>query len=177
MRFKYALCALALAAPASGFSQVVPAESVAVVDAGSRVRIAAPVFGNKKQVGTVVSVTRDTLILRQGAATATRSLATSDITGLEIARGTHTRKAKGALWGLLIGAGSGAAIGYLSYKEKKCNDPQTIFGCNFDILGPDSKGSNAVIGAITGAIFGPIAGALWGMRRTDTWVPATVSTK
>ncbi len=109
MRFTNALCALALMAPMPGFSQLAPPDSAAVVDAGSRVRIAAPVFGNKKQVGTVVSVTRDTLVLRQGAATSTRSLATSDITALEVANGTYTRKAKGALWGLLIGAGAGAA--------------------------------------------------------------------
>ena len=177
MRFLSALCALALMAPVPGFSQLAPADSVAVVDAGSRVRIAAPVFGNKKQVGTVVSVTRDTLVLRQGAATSTRSLATSDITALEVSNGTYTRKAKGAMWGLLIGAGAGAAIGYVSYKEPKCSDPQNIFGCNFTILGPDSKGSNAVIGAILGGIVGPVAGALWGMRRTERWVPATVGAK
>ena len=176
MRFTNALCALALMAPMPGFSQLAPPDSAAVGDAGSRVRITAPVFGNKKQVGTVVSVTRDTLVLRQGAATSTRSLATSDITALEVANGTYTRKAKGALWGLLIGAGAGAAIGYVSYKEPKCSDP-SIFGCNFSILGPDSKGSNAVFGAITGAILGPIAGALWGMRHTDRWVPATVGAK
>ena len=176
MRITYALCALALMAPAPGFSQLAPADSVAVVDAGSRVRIAAPVFGKRKQVGTLVSVTRDTLVLRQGAATANRSLATADITALEVSRGTYTRKAKGALWGLLIGAGAGAAIGYVSYKEPKCSDP-SIFGCNFNILGPDSKGSNAVFGAIAGGILGPIAGALWGMRRTDRWVPATVGAK
>jgi hypothetical protein len=175
MRFKYALCAFALMAPTPGSSQTV-APDPAVVDAGSRVRIAAPVFGKNRQVGTVVSVTRDTLVLRHGSATAYRSLATSDITALEVSNGTYTRKAKGALWGLLIGAGSGAVIGYATYKEPKCNDAG-MFGCGFDILGPDSKQSNAVIGAILGGMVGPIAGALWGMRHTDRWVPATVSTK
>ena len=176
MRFTRALCAVALLAPVSGFSQLAPPDSVAVVEAGSRVRITAPVFGKKKEVGTVVSVMRDTLVIRQGAATTSRSLATLEITALEVSKGTYTRKAKGALWGLLIGAGAGAAIGYVSYKEPKCSDP-SIFGCNFSILGPDSKGSNAVFGAIAGGILGPIAGALWGMRRTDRWVPATVGAK
>jgi hypothetical protein len=176
MQLTKALFALALLAPVPGVSQAAPSDSAAVVDAGSRVRIAAPAFGKKKQVGTVVSVTRDTLVLRQGAARSSLPVATSDITALEISRGTYTRKAKGALWGLLIGAGAGAAIGYVSYKEPKCSDPG-MFGCGFDILGPDSKESNAVIGAILGGMVGPIAGALWGMRNTDRWVPATVSTK
>src|SRR4051812_33994974 len=97
MRITSALCALALMAPVPGFSQLAPPDPVAVVDAGSRVRIAAPVFGKKKQIGTVVSVTGDTLVLRRGAATAIQPLATSDITTLEVSKGTYTRKAKGAL--------------------------------------------------------------------------------
>lgn len=175
MRFMSALCVVALITPMPGLSQISPPNDVRV-DAGSRVRIAAPVFGPKKQIGTVMSVTNDTLVLRQGASTSNRAVATSDITALEVSAGTYTRKGKGALWGLLIGTGAGAAIGYVSYKEPKCNDP-SLFGCDFSILGPDSKGSNAAFGAIAGAILGPIAGALWGMRHSERWVPATVGAK
>ncbi len=174
MRFMSMLCAVALMTPVAGLSQMsAPAE--ARVDAGSRVRIAAPVFGAKKQVGTVVSVTRDTLVLRQGATTANRSVATSDITALEVSKGTYTRKAKGALWGLLIGAGSGAVIGYATYTKPKCQDPSG-FGCLI-LIGPDSKGTAAVFGGVTGGILGTIGGALWGMRQSDRWVPATVVAK
>ncbi len=174
MRFMSMLCAVALMTPVAGLSQMsAPAE--ARVDAGSRVRIAAPVFGAKKQVGTVVSVTHDTLVLRQGAATANRSVATSDITALEVAKGTYTRRAKGALWGLAIGAGTGAAVGYLTYSKPKC-DPGAFLGCA-PIFGPDTKESDAAIGAAIGGILGTIGGALWGMRHTDRWVPATVGTK
>jgi hypothetical protein len=65
MRFISTLCAVALMTPAAGFSQMpVPAE--ARVDAGSRVRIAAPVFGTGKQIATVVSVTRHTRLAAGG---------------------------------------------------------------------------------------------------------------
>lgn len=68
MRFISTLCAVALITPAAGFSQL-PAPAEFRIDAGSRVRIAAPVFGTGNQIATVVSVTRDTLVLRQGAST------------------------------------------------------------------------------------------------------------
>jgi hypothetical protein len=164
-------------APVVGISQQTGTTQVAVVDAGSRVRIASPVFGPKKQVGTVVSMTRDTLVLRQGASLTTLSLSTSDITGLEVSKGTYSRKRKGALWGLLIGSSAGAAFGYLSYQKPKCNDPQNIFGCNFYILGPDSKGSDAAIGGILGGILGTVTGTLVGMGRRDAWAPATLGAR
>jgi hypothetical protein len=176
MRFVSKLCAVTLMAPVIGISQTVPPQEVRV-DVGSRVRIAAPVFGTEKQVGTVVRLTGDTLILRQGASVTTRSVATSDITALEVSRGTYTRKGKGALWGLLIGAGTGAVLGYTLYKEPKCNDPQQLFGCNFPIVGPDSKGSNAAWSGVAGGIVGAVVGTLVGMGSRDVWAPATLGTR
>ena len=172
MRFMSALCAVALITPVPALSQISTLDP-ARVDAGSRVRIAAPVFGGKKQIATVVSVTGDTLVLRQGASTSYRSVAKSDITGLEVSRGTYTRKGKGALWGLLIGAGAGAALGYVSYKEPKCQD----FSCIGNIFGPGSKGGSAAWGASVGGVLGAAVGALVGMSPRESWVPATVGAK
>jgi hypothetical protein len=174
MRFMSTLCALALITPVAGFSQTAVPDD-ARLDVGSRVRIAAPVFGTRqKEVATVVSVTPDTVVLRFGATTPYRSLASSDITSLEVSRGTHTRKAQGALWGLLLGAGAGAVMGYTLYEDPKCKSPE-IFGC-LDILGPvSSPGSTAAISAVGGGIVGALIGTLVGMRATDSWVPATVS--
>ncbi len=172
MRFTSTLCALALITPMTAFSQNATSEANQV-DAGSRVRIAAPMFGDKKQVGTVVSVSRDTLVLRQGASTTHRSVATSDITALEVSKGTYTRKGKGALWGLMIGAGVGAVAGYVSYTEPK---PCTNFCISMD-LGPSSKGSSAAFGGLAGGIVGALFGTFFGRNATDAWEPATVGTK
>jgi hypothetical protein len=173
MRFISTLCAVALMTPAAGFSQM-PAPAEARVDAGSRVRIAAPVFGTGKQIATVVSVTRDTLVLRQGASTINRSVATSDITTMEVSWEQHTHKAKGAIWGLLIGAGGGAAAGYLSYSEP---GPCQGFSCADNLFGPHSKGSTALLGGVLGGIAGTLVGTLVGMHATDAWVPGTVGTR
>jgi len=173
MRFISTLCALALITPVPGLSQMSQPEMIRI-DTGSRVRVAAPVFGPEKQVGTVVSLTRDTLGLRQGASTASRFVATSDITELEVSRGSHTRKAKGALWGLLIGAGSGAVLGYALYQAPKCDT--MAFGC-LNIIGPDSKGSNAVWSGVAGGILGLVVGTLFGMSATESWAPGVVGTR
>ena len=172
MRFIMTVCAIAAMTPVPGLSQMSPAEA-ARVDAGSRVRIAAPVFGGNKRVATVVSVTGDSLVLRQGISTNYQSVAKSDITALEISRGTHTRKGKGALWGLLIGAGAGAALGYVSYKEPTCQG----FECFGEIWGPTSKSGSAGFGAAVGGILGAGVGALIGMRSRESWEPATVGAK
>ena len=173
MRFMSTLCAVVLITPVAGLSQMSQPDIIQV-DTGSRVRIAAPVFGPKKQVGTVVSLTRDTLVLRQGASTSLQSVAKSDITALEVSSGNHTHKAKGALWGLLIGAGGGAILGYAFYKAPTCQSQ--VFGC-ITLFGPDSKGSNAAFSAVAGGVFGILAGTLFGMRATETWVPGTVGAR
>jgi hypothetical protein len=167
------LCAVVLMTPVAGFSQVSQPD-IMKVDTGSRVRIAAPVFGPKKEVGTVLSLTRDTLVLRRGASTAFQSVATSDITALEVSSGTHTNKAKGALWGLLIGAGGGAILGYTMYSPPKCDNQ--VFGC-IVLIGPDSKGSNAAFSAVAGGVFGMLAGTLFGMHSSETWVPGTLGAR
>ncbi|MDP9200997.1 MAG: hypothetical protein M3P26_03555 [Gemmatimonadota bacterium] len=173
MRFIPTLCAIVLIAPATGLSQMSVANEVRV-DAGSRVRIASPVFGSKKQVATVVSITPDTLVLRQGASTTYRSIATSDITALEISSGRYSRKAKGALWGSLIGAGAGAALGYFSYKDPK---PCPEFSCFSLDFGPGSKGDAALFGGALGGLVGALVGTFIGRHPTDAWVPATVGTR
>jgi hypothetical protein len=173
MRFMSTLCALVLMAPVSGLSQMSQPAEIRV-DTGSRVRIAAPIFGPGKQVGMVTSLTRDTLGLRQGASVTTQLVATSDITALEVSRGSHTRKAKGALWGMLIGAGAGGILGYTMYKEPKCTSQG--FGC-IVWVGPDSKGSNAAFSAVGGGILGLLVGTLVGMSATESWGPGVVATK
>jgi hypothetical protein len=173
MRFMPTLYAVVLMTPVVALSQSSQPQEIRV-DTGSRVRIAAPIFGPEKQVGTVVSLTRDTLGLRQGPSTASRLVATSDITALEVSRGTHTRKAKGALWGLLIGAGSGAILGYTMYKPPECTNQG--FGC-INILGPNSKSENAVWSGVAGGILGLVVGTLVGQSATETWVPGVVSAR
>lgn len=175
MRFTSTLCAVALLTPVAGFSQMAaPNDSQA--DVGSRVRIAAPVFGTKKEVGTVVSLTPDTVVLRLGAKTPNHSVAVREITSFEVARGKHSQKAKGALWGTVIGTGTGAILGYALYKEPKCEN-DAFFGCINLTIGPTSRGSNTTVSAVAGGIVGALVGTLVGQRQTDTWVPGSLAAR
>jgi hypothetical protein len=101
-------------------------------------------------------------------------VATTDITSLEVSRGTHTRKARGALWGTLIGAGIGGILGYAAYTEPTCNNQG--YGCFF-VIGPTSRSSNAAFSALGGGIVGALIGTLVGARSTDTWVPASLGAR
>ena len=155
MRFMSTLCAVVLMTPVAWISQI-SQSGVIQVDTGSRVRIAAPVFGPGKRVGTVVSLTRDTLVLRQGANTALQPVATSEITALDVSAGTHTRKSKGALLGFVLGAGIAAGIQAATWKKTNGFD----FG----------RGGDAALMALPGGLIGAVVGMLVGAQETDTWV-------
>jgi uncharacterized protein YcfJ len=174
MRFMSKLFTLALMIPAAGFAQTAPTNDV-TASAGSRVRVAAPVFGTRKQVGTVVSLTPDTVVLRLGAETASHSVGVREITSLEVTRGQHSQKARGALWGTVIGAGLGGVLGYSLYKEPTCQN--SVFGCINFTVGPTSRGSNAAVSAVGGGVLGALIGTLVGNRKTDTWVPGAFATR
>ena len=161
MRFIAMLQAVSLVVPVLSAAQsaVTPDWPPA---SGSRARILSPVLGDKKQSGTIVSATPDTLFFRQSAQSPAQSLSTSQIASIEIARGTHTRGRKGALIGFLLGAGVGAATAAATYEPCEC------IALDF------GRGGSAAFGGFLGGILGAGIGALVGMRHTDTWVPLEV---
>jgi hypothetical protein len=165
MRFNRILSAAALMVPGIVGAQAPSPEWP--IAPGSRVRLVSPVFGDQRQTGIVASSTTDTLVFRAAARDATPiAIATPNIARIEVATGTHSRKAKGALVGLLIGAGAGALIGAATYKKPKpC-------GCLFAF--EDTRGSDAAIAGFLGGIVGAITGAIIGSRQTDSWVPVAV---
>ena len=133
--------------------------------AGQRVRIQSPVLGVQRQVGTIESVTGDTLHFRRAEDGASASLKSSDITRIEVSAGTHTSKAKGAAIGLLVGGAVGAIIGSATYTPCKGG-----FECIGDIGG---RSMEVAAYGILGALTGGIAGALFGSRHRETWKPVS----
>ena len=63
--------------------------------------------------------------------------------------------ARGALFGLLIGAGSGFLIGALTYSDSDCN----VVSC--------SRSSSGAFASIWGAVIGIPAGMMWGASRQE----------
>ena len=163
MRFIRMLCVAAIAAPTLSAAQTVQAPDWPIAP-GSRVRISSRVLGDGNQTGSVVSATSDTLVFRSAKQSISTAISTPNIARIEVARGTHSTKAKGALVGLLIGGLGTAALVAATWTP-----PKNCFGC-LDF----GRGGDAAFLGVFGGLGGAIVGALVGMRETDTWVPVAV---
>jgi len=166
MRLIRILCSAALVAPTLSAAQA-PLIPSWPVTAGSRVRISSPTLGDKMQTGAVLSATSDTLIFLAAKQSTSTAIGTPNIVGIDVARGTHTSKVKGALLGFVLGAGSGAALGAATYKRPRCNPDVWCF----DMFG---QGGQAAVGAVMGAVSGTLVGLIIGSRPRDNWVPVAV---
>jgi hypothetical protein len=167
MRFNRILSAAALMVPGIVGAQAPSPEWP--IAPGSRVRLVSPVLGDQRQTGIVASSTTDTLVFRAAARDATPiAIATPNIARIEVASGTHSRKAKGALVGFLVGAGAGALLGAATYKKPK----PCVGWCFYPF--EDSRGVDAAIAGFLGGTVGAITGAIIGARPTDSWVPVAV---
>jgi hypothetical protein len=142
---------------------VAKAQSLAAqwpLDSGSRVRIQSPIFSNKAQQGTVMSTRGDTLLFQSGLAAATTAIPLRDITSIDILQGRHTRKAKGALLGFVLGAGTAAAYAAATWKRSNGFD----FG----------RDGDAAVMAVPGGLVGGLVGLLIGAQETESWMRVKV---
>jgi hypothetical protein len=163
MRIIPMLCTIALAAPlAVGAQEAV--NSSWPLASGSRVRILSPVLGEKKEQGTVVSMTSESILFRQKSAQASQSLGVNAITQMDVSRGTHSRKLKGAGLGFVIAGLASAAITAATWQK-----PKDCFMC----MDFGRAGDSAFIGAFGGAV-GAVVGLLVGARQTETWEPVYI---
>lgn len=167
MRLSRIICLVAFAAPALSNAQTEAIREWPIA-AGARVRIVSPVLGSKRQTGSVVAATQDTLVFRSADASTSTAIGTPNIAKLEVAQGKHANKVKGAVLGLGIGAVAGAILGYTTHKSG-CKDQNT--GCFAIDFGP---GGDAAFGAGLFGIVGLVIGTIAGTHQTDTWVPVAV---
>lgn len=158
------LIAASLMTPVLATAQMAPSPEWPVT-AGSAVRIESTVLGSGLHKGSVVTATNDTLVFQPKAEAGPISIATPNIVRLEVARGQHTQKARGAMIGFFVGVGAGAILGAATYKKAECSD--------FCIV-PDSRSFDATMGAILLGSVGAVVGALMGSHPTPTWVPVAV---
>jgi hypothetical protein len=154
MRTVHMMVALCLAPMGAAIAQSGNAQWP--LDSGSRVRIQSPIFNDKGRIGTVASTEADTLHFRAGLGTASTAVGLHDITSIDVLRGTHTRKTKGALLGFALGAGIAAGIQAATWKKTNGFD----FG----------RGGDAAFMALPGGMAGGLVGLLVGAQQTETWV-------
>ncbi len=127
------LALLALLVPVSLLAQ-----EEAVVEPGAKVRVMAPSFSSQWLVGTLVEMRADSWVLEVEGRDSLLALPLSSVSSLEVSRGQKTRALKGAVIGLVSGAGGGVLIGLLSddgpgtYPAK---DRALIAGVVFSVVG------------------------------------------
>jgi hypothetical protein len=131
--------------------RLVAAQSLAP---GARVRFSYP--GEGTRTGSVVSLTRDTLVVRLADSPESAHLALDRVARLEVSLGMQDRT-RHVKKGLAIGAGLGAVAGLIA----PCSGgPQPI--CVNPLAG-------AVLGVIGGGAEGALVGLIVGVRRSEKW--------
>jgi hypothetical protein len=170
---------LVVASPSAAQDVPAPAPDIPASDwpiaAGSRVRIRSALvsdaadrytpLGFRYATGSVVSATPDTLTFRADgdSAAATAIIPTRRILKLEIAQGTHTNKAKGALMGSLAGLIGGEAFAAITHNSCEAGNCDGFYGPGV-----------LITGRLVGLLGGAAIGAWMGSRPSDTWVPVKV---
>jgi hypothetical protein len=130
------------------------------LDSGSRVRIEAPIFSDKPQQATILKTDGDTLRFQPWRGTASNAVGVHDITRLDVLRGSHSQKMKGALIGFALVGGITAAITAATWKRS----PSFDFG----------RGGDAAFAGVFAGLAGGLVGALIGAHETDVWVPVSL---
>lgn len=123
---------------------------------GARVRVLR-VGATTPQEGAFVSLDRDTLVVRPGFGSVADTIPVARVATLEVSTGVG-RDAQGALRGMLIGGGVGAATGVVLVKAT-CNDSGE---------GPPCALGEVLTGAALG-FAGVFLGAIAGAKRVEHW--------
>ena len=137
---------------------------------GARVRVTTVELPATRHDGAVVSLTSDSLTIRGDDA---RSFAyrRADISQLEVSAERYRSPWKGLGFGALIGAGTGAAIGFAS-GDDKCTSTAD-FGCYLTLTAPVKAAVEGVVLGVVGGVVGLIIGSV---NRSDRWVVASQNT-
>jgi len=124
---------------------------------GSRIRVTDPREGTR--VGTLVQLAADTLAVRFDGRADDAYLPLSQVTRLDVSRGTEQHILSRTGLGLLIGAGVGAAVGAAA--DDDCGSRSGEF-----CLG---EGFGASVGAVLLGGLGGVIGFLVGLAPSDKW--------
>jgi len=155
-----ALTALPASSPAQSTTSL-----ATPIAAGTRVRVATVQLGDAI-TGVVVSHSADSLVVKSDKDSSTVALASAQVARVDVSRGRHTQRRKGATIGFLSGTGIGALVGYATYKEPaSCADGGPCFG-------PFGPGFEAAAGAAMLGAVGVLVGTVVGSFEREQWRPA-----
>jgi hypothetical protein len=162
-----ALASIIVAVVATANSVIAQSAAMWPPPAGIMVRLESPVLGGEKHHGTLVSANADSIILRTVQLNNPVAVPTASVSRMEVATGTHTRRLKGTLIGLVVAGGAGFGLAAATWKKPK----ECLFCMDFG-----RWGDAAFIGGFSG-ILGAVGGLIAGSFATETWQPVDVPRK
>ena len=112
------------------------------ITVGTRVRIKAPSISKRRLVGSIVTLSADSLFLKLKKKTIPLAIPLASVTRLEMSRGKKRNIGKGALYGFLGGAVLGAVFGNV-----RCGRPVAdCVGCEQCIGTEKTEAGNGTAG-------------------------------
>lgn len=127
---------------------------------GAWIRIKAPSVSDRQLVGALVAVGADTLVLRSKEQSMLLVIPVASVARLDVSRGMQRRYGRGAVLGLVSGAGLGFFLGLASGDDEP--------GAFMSLTG----GEKAMLLAIPLGLFGLLVGTLIGATvESDIWQP------
>ena len=128
-------------------------------------------------VGTVISIDRDSLIIRQEGLKNTTRLMLALVDNLELSQGERHLPASGAaigaVVGAVVGAGAGALLGLLAVGAYEMTNNELPP----EQRGPPGTGEDVALFAKWGAIIGGVAGGFWGSfsYKREVWTEVDIA--
>jgi hypothetical protein len=138
--------------------------------AGEKVRVTAPALGLEEAIGVVREAGVGTLLIDLDQTGADVLVRAREVERMEVALNQGSYVGVGAVFGFLVGAGIGAAIGRA---RGDTNCPNVFRGDEICLAW--SQDSKTVVGALLGGVAGAGIGTLIGKSfKKDIWRPAVV---
>ena len=127
------------------FPRASPAQQLAPLQLGARIRVVADTFGTGAETGTFQGLNGNTIRMDRGSERFVLPLAS--VTRLEQSQGKKPNLPAGIL-GLLLGAGIGGALGCLANPD------------DYGVFCGGQDDTKVIVGAVLGGVAGGLAGAL-----------------
>jgi hypothetical protein len=148
---------------------------------GIRVRVTTARAETGLVDGTIETLTRDSIVIRERARLGTPAelwrIALHDVAGIERFAGSTRRTARGALVGGVAGSAAGLLLSLLARGEpgeRGCEGNELeIFGCEAVLTGASAAGMKRTTVAL--GIAGMLVGAVRGSVKRDRWLKAPES--
>jgi len=150
MRTSLSICLAIASASSTSLGQTVS------IDSGTKVRVTTVGFESSRQIGTLLSANKDSVVFLTTGMPVATTLPTARVKRLEVASGTHSHKWRGFLIGFAV---AGIVGGGLEAANWKKSNNEFDFG----------RWGDAAFVGVASTLAGSLIGLLIGAPASETW--------